>query len=910
MIKITTKKWGADETQRAIDYYCRDLDQRQDGLAAYYYGTDTAANWKNEWQQGSEEVFELCRGEMTKEAFAAAMMGLDTRTNQPLVEGGGQNHSGGIDFCFSVPKSVSLAYAAASSEEERAAIMGAIEDGNRYFLGQMKEDAKTRHGKAGIDHIGGVQHLAIASKTEPSSRNGDMQIHIHNNVMNLAIAADGSRRCLDYGDMLLNRERYEAEAGAFVFHRLKVLGYEIRTEETINAEGYKTGQVKHELNRVSQWAIDDNSSRQEEITHMMAERGVSKEYANKATKKNKQETSVGETLARAEAKIAANAQAYGFGNAQDLKGNDHQQVFKSDAELLSILHAGESAFTERQLRKVVAQYRGVGLGVDGAKSDATRMMEDLDLVPLKQNRHGERQWASRAYFNMEQKVLTDAEQMTQQKAQSVPREIAADAITQHETRQGFQMSAEQRSAAYGIACDAGDMAVMVGRAGTGKTTSIGAVCRAVEANGGTVYGASTADKAAAKLGEETGIDCYNTKKLLSMLKFGEQGRNGIQLKCGDKVLIDEAGMVGSQTIAEFQHYCRAAGASLLLVGDDKQIKPIEAGDPFRALMESGRVPVYQLTDIRRQKNEAELRLANHFYGDKSGQELRQELEKVAAVSKAATREDAIDQAAAYYANGPGRTGPIMATTNEDVQALNFAVRQRLKECGHLSAHGREVMGASLGQNSQHVRLEASAGDRVAFSGKFKDCKGNEVVRNSTGTIEGFVGKNGKEEADGAFMRVRLDPAEGQEKGRLITLDTTKREHARWNYHYAMTANKAQGQTYEASAVLLTKECSEVDRGKMLVLCTRQKGHQGGLNVFATETGLAGFERAAENFADKYNARELLAEQEPPQLQVRTLQERLKEGWSQGEQERERREAERGQQHQERTGQDQAMAWSL
>ncbi len=100
MIKISTKKWGAAETQQAIEYYMRDVDQRQDaGLASYYYGNDTAANWENVWQDGSEQVFELCKGDMTKEAFAAAMMGIDTRTNEPLVEGGGTNHSGSIDFC-------------------------------------------------------------------------------------------------------------------------------------------------------------------------------------------------------------------------------------------------------------------------------------------------------------------------------------------------------------------------------------------------------------------------------------------------------------------------------------------------------------------------------------------------------------------------------------------------------------------------------------------------------------------------------------------------------------------------------------------------------------------------------------------------------------------------------------------
>ena len=70
---------------------------------------------------------------------------------------------------------------------------------------------------------------------------------------------------------------------------------------------------------------------------------------------------------------------------------------------------------------------------------------------------------------------------------------------------------------------------------------------------------------------------------------------------------------------------------------------------------------------------------------------------------------------------------------------------------------------------------------------------------------------------------------------------------------------------------------------MLVLCSRQKGQEDALSVFATEQGLTGFERAAEDFAAKYNARELREnpEQEPARMRPSlTLKERLEDRWQQ------------------------------
>jgi ATP-dependent exoDNAse (exonuclease V) alpha subunit len=49
------------------------------------------------------------------------------------------------------------------------------------------------------------------------------------------------------------------------------------------------------------------------------------------------------------------------------------------------------------------------------------------------------------------------------------------------------------------------------------------------------------------------------------------------------VLVDEAGMVGSRKLARLRERAHQAQAKVVLVGDDRQLAPIDAGGGFRAL---------------------------------------------------------------------------------------------------------------------------------------------------------------------------------------------------------------------------------------------------------------------------------------------------------------------------------------
>lgn len=62
-------------------------------------------------------------------------------------------------------------------------------------------------------------------------------------------------------------------------------------------------------------------------------------------------------------------------------------------------------------------------------------------------------------------------------------------------------------------------------------------------------------------------------------------------------VLDEAGMVGSAQMSRFTSAVEAAGAKLILLGDARQLQPIEAGAAFRAIAEDA--GYIELTGVRR-----------------------------------------------------------------------------------------------------------------------------------------------------------------------------------------------------------------------------------------------------------------------------------------------------------------------
>jgi hypothetical protein len=138
-----------------------------------------------------------------------------------------------------------------------------------------------------------------------------------------------------------------------------------------------------------------------------------------------------------------------------------------------------------------------------------------------------------------------------------------------------------------------DLAIVVGYAGTGKSTMLGVARDEWERAGYQVRGAALSGIAAEGLEGGSGIQ---SRTIASMEYQWGQGRELPGPR--DVLVIDEAGMIGTRQMERVLSEAERAGAKVVLVGDAEQLQAIEAGAAFRALAE--RHGAAEINEVRRQ----------------------------------------------------------------------------------------------------------------------------------------------------------------------------------------------------------------------------------------------------------------------------------------------------------------------
>lgn len=133
---------------------------------------------------------------------------------------------------------------------------------------------------------------------------------------------------------------------------------------------------------------------------------------------------------------------------------------------------------------------------------------------------------------------------------------------------------------------------VLGRAGAGKTRALRPLREALEASGVEVVGASVQNTAARILEEEAGIRSTSLTQLLY-----EADVQGFGLPRGGVVVIDEAAMAPTRSLARLQALAERDGTRLVLIGDPEQLPAIEPPGAFRALVD--RLGAVELAEVRR-----------------------------------------------------------------------------------------------------------------------------------------------------------------------------------------------------------------------------------------------------------------------------------------------------------------------
>ncbi len=348
---------------------------------------------------------------------------------------------------------------------------------------------------------------------------------------------------------------------------------------------------------------------------------------------------------------------------------------------------------------------------------------------------------------------------------------------------------DEQEAAFRHVTDNKDLALVVGYAGTGKSTMLGAAREAWEASGYTVRGATLSGIAAENLEAGSGIGSCT---IASLEHAWGQGRD--ELTSRDVLVIDEAGMVGSRQMDRVMSRAAGAGAKLVLVGDPEQLQAIEAGAAFRALAE--RHGAAEITTVRRQREEWQRAATKELATGRPGEALGR-YEKAGMVEAHATRAEARAAVVAVWDAArqadPGQSSVILAYTRADVRELNELARGRMRKAGALG-EDRSVM-------TERGERAFAEGDRMMF---LRNERGLGVKNGTLGIVE-RVGDGG--------MAVRLDGAERRE----VTFDL--KDYAHVDHGYASTVHKAQGVTVDRAHVLATPH---MDRHAAYVGLTRHR----------------------------------------------------------------------------------------
>ena len=341
--------------------------------------------------------------------------------------------------------------------------------------------------------------------------------------------------------------------------------------------------------------------------------------------------------------------------------------------------------------------------------------------------------------------------------------------------------------------------LVIGQAGTGKSTMLGAARAGWEGAGYKVIGSAVAARTAADLEAGTGIPSSSLTQLLADL------REGGGLTSRHVIVVDEASLVGSRPLDRLRSHVDGAGAKLVLTGDNRQLSSIDAGGALRSLSHELGDHVVRLTTNRRQAGSDQQWERDALVALRDGDAERavHAYTEHGRVTISGTVDEARHRLVEdWWAVHRDHTTAILAVRRADVVALNDMVRARRHDGGEL---GEEIrFGAKEFRVGDRVLFEKN--QRVAEAGLGTGHSVRLQVRNGTfGTVVGGIDPAGNaptREGDVAGP-VKTDVRAEAASDLVVELDDGRRAVLPRSYvetsttlGYALTVFRSQGITVD------------------------------------------------------------------------------------------------------------------
>lgn len=691
----------SENAEAAKRYYTQALAQ------ADYYGQEgrSISAWVG---RGAARLG--LQGEVTQEAFFSLLDNKDPSTGKRLTVRDNDDRRPGWDVVMSGPKSVSTLRAITGDERIwEAQWQSALETAEEIEGGGIRTRVR-RGGQDTTILTGSLVGSLFGHDTTRPGDDGmpDMHDHFHLYVQNATWAAHEKRwQAAEMFDVYIDRGYYQAAFEARLAKKLTGLGYEIER----SADGW-------EVKGVPQSAIDKFSRRTHEIEAEAERKGITdaveKDKLGAKLRRKKGEELPPEELRRYwDGRLTPEERQAIHDTFERTKGGGGDAP-KGPSAARAMAHAVEHIFARDSTageRSVHAEALRFGVG-SVAPEDLERERNGHGLVSVETNgrrtatvreAHAEEQFAIR--FAREGRGVCDP---------------LGGYGKKHAFKRGY-LNLGQKAAVRQLLESFDRVQMLVGKAGVGKSSALMEAVEAIEAQGKNVYAFAPTTKAVNVLKREG----FGNAQTVAMLLKDERRQ---ALLAGNVLLIDEAGFLGTRTMAQVLAVAERQNARVILSGDSAQHRMPERGAALRLLEKYAGLPAASMTEIMRQ--EGPLKKAVEQLSTGNSEKGFDKLHAMGLIEEIPDAQMRYEKLARDYVRAFSEKKDVLAIapTHSEGAKVVSAIRAELKRKKKLAGEEQEILrleNANLTEAQRKDAVNYREGDTVQFLQNAKGWKRGE-----------------------------------------------------------------------------------------------------------------------------------------------------------------------------------------
>ncbi|MEZ6136993.1 MAG: MobF family relaxase [Pirellulaceae bacterium] len=651
----------------------------------YYLGQEIAGQWHGK----GAELFGLGVGvRVTKEQFNNLLKGQHPITGAKLTQRARQDRRPGMDLTFSVPKSVSLAWAINNDERIVEALRQAVRESMKLDVEPLMQ-RRVRTGAMAFTrqktNTGKLIYADFLHKTSrPVNGRPDPHLHVHGFVINWT--EDGGKHFAgEMEEIVRQRASLQAKFEARLARKLQYeLGYEVQATQYL-----QSGKIKHgwELKGLDRRTIEKFSRRTDQVERAAKKQGIrdaaKKAMLGRTTREKKDSSQSVEQLRQEwqsrltpEEKLAF--QRLGQGNQGR---GDRSEVGPTNSVAYALAHHlyRQSTVERHQVIATALEH-----GLTHRPEDIEKALDKLQVIQRSLEVDGTKRHmiTTREVLESEQKMIDYAQHGRGTKK----------AIARHEHQFELEWLNEQQKAAVTHVLETRDAVISIsGGAGTGKSSMMQEAAEAVRKQGREVFVFAPSTGAREVL-EEKGFEKAQTvEHLIRNTKLHPQLKDQV-------IWIDEAGLLDVRSMNAVFDIAKEQNARVVLSGDTRQHASPRRGEAMRLLESEAGLSTARIESIQRQrgryKKAIELISRGHEAVNGKGQsgllagfDLLDRLGKIKQIDP----DQRCAELAKHYLKSTdcGKSTIVIAPTHGEACEVTTHIREQLKERGELSGDEQE-----------------------------------------------------------------------------------------------------------------------------------------------------------------------------------------------------------------------------